>query len=159
MSNYKVGFGFDVHRCTAKKKNIIICGVVIPADLGIEAVSDGDVAVHSLADALCGAAGLGDIGDFFPPGKKSSEGVKSAEIIEFVLRKVKNKRLKVNNADITVIAQKPKLQPYKKEMLFSLRKILSCKEVNIKIKSKEHLDIMGGKNSIACLSSVLLKKC
>jgi len=153
---YKTGLGFDVHRLIKNKnKKLILGGAVIPSEFSLEAISDGDVLLHSISDAILGAASLGDIGDFFPPSKKYLD-INSKEIVKFVLNKIK-KRFKIINIDTTIVAEKPRLSFYKKDILKSLRDIFNIKDINIKIKSKEELNILGGKNSIACLSIVLLK--
>ena len=153
---YKIGLGFDVHRLIKNKnKKLILGGAIIPVEFCLEAISDGDVLLHSISDAILGAASLGDIGDFFPPSKKYLN-INSREIVEFVLNKIK-KRFKIINIDTTIIAQKPRLSCYKKDILKSLKDIFKIGDINIKIKSKEELNILGGKNSIACFSIVLLK--
>lgn len=151
----RVGLGFDVHRFDESKHEFILGGVVIPAGFGVEAISDGDVLLHSLADALCGGLGLGDIGDHFPPQDKNSQGLSSRYILSTILQKAGNFR--VVNADITIVADKPPLVSYKDEIVMSLREMLSTDSVNVKIKSKENLDIFGGKNSIGCISVVLME--
>jgi len=153
---YKTGLGFDVHRLIKNKnKKLILGGAVIPSEFSLEAVSDGDVILHSISDAILGAASSGDIGDFFPPSKKYLD-MDSKEIIKFVLNKIREK-FKIINIDTTIIAQKPRLSSYKKDILKSLKDIFDIEDINVKIKSKEELDILGGRNSIACLSIVLLK--
>jgi 2-C-methyl-D-erythritol 2,4-cyclodiphosphate synthase len=156
--SYRIGLGFDVHRFSRHKKKLILGGIVIPAPFGLEAVSDGDVVLHAVADGVCGAAGLGDIGDYFAPQNHKSKGIKSKKIVDTVLADIKNKFV-IENIDITIIAQRPKLSPYKKQMLESLKKIFPQIAINVKIKSKEGLDILGGIDSIACVAAILLKKC
>ncbi len=156
-NGYRVGLGFDVHRFSLRKKKLILGGVVVPAPFGLEAVSDGDVVLHAIADGVCGAAGLGDIGDYFPPQNRKSKGIKSRKIVDTVLNDIKDK-FAIENIDITIIAQKPKLKPYKKQMLAALKKIFHQIPINVKIKSKEGLDILGGLDSIACVAAILLRK-
>jgi 2-C-methyl-D-erythritol 2,4-cyclodiphosphate synthase len=157
MKEYRIGLGIDVHRFTKKRKNLILGGILIPSSFGIEAISDGDLILHSLSDAICGAARIGDIGDYFPPSKKYKD-LDSKKIVNFILKKIE-KKFSIVNMDITLISEKPKLAPYKKKILKSLKKIFKVSCINLKIKSKEGLDFLGGKNSISCLSVVLLKKC
>ncbi len=154
----RVGFGFDVHRFNPRKKSLILAGVTIPAPFGIDAVSDGDVLLHAVSDALCGGAGLGDIGDHFPPRRKSSKGISSKKILKCILEELEGK-YRLLNADVIIIAQRPRLSPHKKKMTESLKKLLKNKDVNIKIKSKENLEILGGIDALAVMATVLMKKC
>ena len=158
MKSIAVGFGFDVHRFTEKKKQMILAGICINCGFGIKAVSDGDVVLHAISDAILGAASLGDIGDYFPPRDPALKGIKSTLIVKEVLKKIRN-RFKVNNIDTVIVAQKPRLSPYKKKMLASLKRIFGTKDINVKIKSKEKLNILGGVNCISCFSVATLKKC
>jgi 2-C-methyl-D-erythritol 4-phosphate cytidylyltransferase / 2-C-methyl-D-erythritol 2,4-cyclodiphosphate synthase len=161
--NFSVGFGFDVHRINkniagaADPRPLLLGGVVIPCDFSLEAVSDGDVVLHAIADAICGASGQGDIGDLFPPHKKSSRDIDSKKIAAFVLGRI-HKKYRINNIDIVIVAQKPPLVKHKKKMTASLIDIFSVKSVNIKIKSKENLDILGGREAIAVFAVTSLSK-
>jgi len=158
MDKLRIGFGFDVHRFDKRKKSLVLSGVDIPCGFGMNAVSDGDVVLHAVCDGVLGAACLGDIGDYFPPESKASKGIKSTDIVLKVLKLIGNKS-KIINMDITIIAQKPRLVKHKKAMVESLKKIFKGVDCNIKIKSKENMNILGGLNSIACFSLVTLKKC
>ena len=156
MKNYRVGFGFDVHKITKRRKNLVLGGAKIPCLFGLEAVSDGDVLLHAASDALCGACLLGDIGDYFPPSKQY-QGLDSKNIVKFILNRI-NKKFKVINIDIIIVADKPKLFTHKKKILSSLKEILPTPNINLKVKSKEKLDILGGKNSISCFAVALVSK-
>jgi len=157
MKDYKVGLGFDVHRLSKKKKDLILGGAKIASSFSLIAVSDGDVVLHTVSDALCGAAGLGDIGDYFPPQDKKSKGIDSKEILSFILKKIKGKYT-IGNLDIVIVTDKPRLFPYKGKIAKSLNKLLSTAKINVKFKSKEGLNILGSKNSISCFAFVSLKK-
>ncbi|MDD5195766.1 MAG: 2-C-methyl-D-erythritol 2,4-cyclodiphosphate synthase [Candidatus Omnitrophica bacterium] len=159
MNNYRIGFGFDVHRFSAarsKKKDLILGGIKIPAKFSLEAVSDGDVILHAACDALCGCACLGDIGDYFPPESKSSKGLDSKLITAQILKRF-SKKYEITNMDITIVAEQPRLAPHKQAILSSLKRIFQGCPINIKIKSKEGLDILGGARAIACLVCALAK--
>ncbi len=158
IKDYRVGLGFDVHRFSSKKKPFILGGIEIPCGFSLDAVSDGDVLLHAIADAVCGACLLGDIGDYFPPQDVNSKGMDSKQIIRFILKKIKNK-FRIVNIDVTVITEKPRLAGYKKRILNSLKRILLLPAVNVKVKSKEGLDILGSKKSISCLALAVVKKC
>ena len=148
----RVGIGFDLHNLVKVKKDLILGGVKIPSIYGLKAISDGDVVLHAVCDAICGAACLGDIGDYFPPSSKKSKGISSKDIVKVILAK---KKIKILNIDITVIADKPKLVSYKSAILKSLKNIFKVKAVNVKIKSKEGRDFLGSKNAISCVALVL----
>lgn len=153
----RTGLGFDVHTFAKSKKPLILAGIKIASDLSLEAVSDGDVVLHAASDAICGACCLGDIGDYFDPQDKKSKGISSKEIVRTIFKKIRA-GFEIVNMDITIIAQKPRLVSYKKQMLKTLRALFATSEVNVKIKSKEGLDILGGRNAIACFVSVLVKE-
>ena len=157
MEDYKVGLGFDVHRLSKKEKDLILGGAKIASSFSLIAVSDGDLVLHAVSDALCGAVGLGDIGDYFPPQDKKSKGIDSKEILNFILKKI-NKKYTIGNLDIIIVADKPRLFSYKGKITKSLKKLLSTTKVNVKIKSKEGLNILGSKNSISCFAFVSLRK-
>ena len=155
MMNYRIGLGFDVHRFSKSKKDLVLGGIKICDGFGLEAISDGDVLLHAISDSFCCASSF-DIGDYFPPSNKY-KGIDSKEIIKFILNKIE-KNFSIVNVDVIIVAEKPKLSPHKKKILNSLRSILKARDINIKIKSKEGLDILGGKDAISCLAIVLLKK-
>jgi 2-C-methyl-D-erythritol 2,4-cyclodiphosphate synthase len=158
MKDYRVGLGFDVHRFSKARKPLILGGVNIPCNFSLSAVSDGDVLLHAIADAICGACQLGDIGDYFPPQAAQSKGLDSRKIAQFILKKIGSKFIIVN-IDATIITEKPRLSAHKRKILKSLREIFHVKTINVKIKSKEGLDILGSKKAISCLSLAVVKKC
>ena len=157
-SGYRIGLGFDLHKFTTKRKNIILGGFKIKCPQGLDAVSDGDVVLHAVCDAVLGAACLGDIGDYFPHLHKKSQGIRSSQIVKLVLSKI-NKKFKIVNIDITVFADKPRLVLHKKGILNKLKGFFSNCPVNLKIKYKEGVDFLGTKEGISCVAELLLKKC
>jgi len=157
MKGYSVGLGFDVHKFSKRKKSLILGGVKIPASFSLDAVSDGDLVLHAVCDAICGAAGLGDIGDYFPPQSKKSKNIDSEEIAYFVLKKIGG-RYEIANIDIIIVTEKPHLVKYKEAITNSLRKILATANINLKVKSKEGLSVLGPKDSISCLATALLQR-
>jgi 2-C-methyl-D-erythritol 2,4-cyclodiphosphate synthase len=156
MENFSTGLGFDVHRFIKSAKPLILGGVLIPSNLSLSAVSDGDVVLHAVTDAICGASSLGDIGDYFPPSDPKCKNLDSKKIVKFILKKCHG--YKIINIDITIIAEKPRLVTHKEKITRSLKTTFNCSKINVKIKSKEGLNILGGINSIACLAVALLKK-
>ncbi|MFA5271671.1 MAG: 2-C-methyl-D-erythritol 2,4-cyclodiphosphate synthase [Candidatus Omnitrophota bacterium] len=157
MKNYRVGLGFDVHKFSNKKRELKLGGAIISSPVSLEAVSDGDVLLHAVCDAICGACLLGDIGDHFPPCSKDSKNIDSKKIVKFVLKKI-SKKFKIVNIDITLISEKPKLVSYKKKITNSLKAIFAMKEINLKIKSKEGLDILGSRKAMSCFALALIEK-
>lgn len=152
-----VGLGFDVHKFIKGRRGFLLGGVRIECEWEVDAVSDGDVVLHAVCDSLLGAAGLGDIGDYFPPGKEKIKGIESRKILEFVLAKIKRK-FKIVNVDITIVADKPPLKSYKPQIVNSLKQMLEVEMVNLKVKSKEKTIVFGGSDSIVCWAIVSLKE-
>lgn len=160
MSNLRVGLGFDIHKFSKpgkKKKDLILAGVKIPASFSLDAVSDGDVVIHAVCDALCGCCSLGDIGDYFPPQARACQGINSKVITALIVKKLA-KKFKIINIDVTIVAEQPRLAPYKKAMTGALADTFPDCALNIKIKSKEGLDILGGSRAIAVLVAALVEK-
>ncbi|MCF7869822.1 MAG: 2-C-methyl-D-erythritol 2,4-cyclodiphosphate synthase [Candidatus Omnitrophica bacterium] len=156
MEKYKVGLGYDLHRFTDKKHFLLLGGFKINCGFGLEAVSDGDVVLHAVSDAICGGAALGDIGDYFPPSDKKSQGIESRKIAKIILAKIK-RIYEIVNIDITLVVEKPKLTSYKKDIVESLKDIFEIPDINLKIKSKEETEALGGVDTLSCLAAVLLK--
>jgi 2-C-methyl-D-erythritol 2,4-cyclodiphosphate synthase len=155
--NIRIGQGFDVHAFGPGDK-IVLGGVVIPYSQGLIAHSDGDVLLHALADALLGAAALGDIGRHFPDADPTYANADSRALLRMVVAKVRAKGFKVVNADMTIIAQAPKMAPYIPRMVPLIAEDLAVATdaVNVKATTTEQLGFTGRKEGIACLASVLL---
>jgi len=147
-----VGLGFDVHKMVEGRK-LILAQVGIPHKKGLIGVSDADVVLHSVSDAVLGAIGKGDIGDYFSPKNPKNRGISSITILKKALSFLKSKR--IENLDITLILDKPKLKAYKEKMVNSLSRLLELPKdrVNLKIKSQEGL-VPAQKECIICLSVV-----
>lgn len=159
MPQFRVGSGYDVHRLTRDRK-LILCGVEVPYELGLDGHSDADVAVHALMDALLGAAALGDIGKHFPDTDGRFKGADSMKLLEHVLALLKERCWRVNNADVTIIAQKPKLAGYIPAMRDNLAKAmgLDADAVNVKATTTEKLGFTGRGEGIAAEAVVSLIK-
>lgn len=155
----RVGHGFDVHKFGGEGP-VIIGGVAIPYDYGLIAHSDGDVALHALADALLGAIAEGDIGRHFPDTDEQWKGANSRDLLKDVYRRVKECGYILGNADITIIAQVPKMAPYIQEMCAAIADDLECElgQVNVKATTSERLGFTGRKEGIACEAVVLLTR-
>ncbi len=156
---YRIGNGFDVHRLTPNRR-CIICGVDIPHSTGLLGHSDADVALHALADALLGAAALGDIGHLFPDTDPAYEGADSMILLRKVVEAVAAKGYTPVNADITIIAQAPKMAPHINAMRANVASALDIDMdcVSVKATTTEHLGFTGRGEGIAAQATVLLRK-
>ncbi|MBM7037888.1 2-C-methyl-D-erythritol 2,4-cyclodiphosphate synthase [Vibrio ulleungensis] len=156
---FRIGHGFDVHKFGGDGP-VIIGGVSIPYELGLVAHSDGDVALHALADALLGAIAAGDIGHHFPDTDDEWKGANSRDLLKEVYRQVRLKGYCLVNADVTIMAQAPKMAPH----IQAMRKAISedlCSEldaINVKATTTEKLGFVGRKEGIAAEAVVLIQK-
>ena len=159
VPQFRVGTGFDVHRLTENRK-LILCGVEVPYELGLDGHSDADVAVHALMDALLGAAALGDIGRHFPDTDERFKGADSMKLLAHVIALLKERCWHVNNADVTIIAQRPKLAGFILQMRDNLAAALELGEdaVNVKATTTEKLGFTGRGEGIAAEACVSLIK-
>lgn len=155
----RIGHGYDVHRFAPDRK-LILGGVEIEHEMGLLGHSDADVLTHALMDAMLGAAALGDIGLHFPDNDDSFKGISSILLLERVKKIVEEKGYVLTNADITVVAQAPKLRPYIDEMVEKIATVLGCEKdrINIKATTEEKLGFTGRKEGIAAHAVVLLEK-
>ena len=144
------GFGIDIHPFEDGKP-MMLCGVEIDSPFGFKAHSDGDVAIHAIIDALLGASGLGDIGEFYPDTSDEYRGVDSSKLLKDTTRRLSDFGYVIGNVDLTIIAQTPRLLNYKKAMRFNLAKILNLQPnlVNIKATTAEKLGWIGRKEGVA----------
>ncbi|MGC9403023.1 2-C-methyl-D-erythritol 2,4-cyclodiphosphate synthase [Vibrio genomosp. F10] len=155
----RIGHGFDVHKFGGQGP-VIIGGVAIPYEQGLLAHSDGDVALHALSDALLGAIAAGDIGRHFPDTDDKWKGADSRELLKDVYRRVKDQGYILGNADITIMAQSPKMAPHIEAMCAAIAQDLETdlSNVNVKATTTERLGFTGRKEGIACEAVVLLMK-
>ena len=149
-SKMNVGIGFDVHRLVPKRK-LYLAGLKIKSNLGTLGHSDGDPVLHSIIDAILGACGLGDIGQFFSDKNKKIKNLRSAVLLKQILKLIKTKGYYINNIDINIITQKPKIQKYKRKMIKNISKLclVSKEKINIKGKTTEKLGVIGKEKAIA----------
>ena len=150
-NSIKYGLGFDVHRLVPNKK-LFLGGIKIPSTIGTLGHSDGDPVLHALIDAILGACQMGDIGEKFSDKKKKFKNVRSTILLNKIIDQVENNGFLINNLDINIITQKPKIQKYKEEIRNCIAKI--CKilpsQINIKGKTTEKLGVIGKEKAIAC---------
>ena len=154
----RIGLGYDVHRLV-EKRDLIIGGVNIPYEKGLLGHSDADVLLHAISDSILGAAALGDIGTHFPDTDERYKGISSLTLLKEVGLLVKNKGYEIINIDATIIAQKPKMAPYIKDMRENISKVLDIDidQINIKATTEEGLGFTGEGLGISSQSICLLK--
>ena len=159
MTNLRIGHGYDVHRLV-EDRPLILGGVTIPWEKGLLGHSDADVLTHAVMDALTGAARLGDIGKLFPDTDPAYKGINSLKLLSEVGRLLTEKGYAVVNIDATLIAQAPKVSPYKQQMAENLAAALhiDLEQINVKATTEEHLGFTGDGSGMAAHAVVLLEK-
>ena len=155
----RIGHGYDVHRLV-KGRALILGGVNIPWELGLDGHSDADVLLHAVMDALLGAAALGDIGRHFPDTDMAYKGADSRVLLRTVAQKIQTAGYKVGNVDVTMIAQKPKLKEYIPQMAQNIAQDLGIApgQVNVKATTEEQLGFTGTLEGMACHAVCLLEE-
>lgn len=155
----RIGYGIDVHRLV-ENRALILGGVTIPFEKGLAGHSDADVLLHAVCDALLGAAGLGDIGEHFPDTDPAYGGIDSMLLLEKTYRMVTHKGLQLGNADITVLAQAPKIGPHKPAMRKKIAAALdvATERINIKATTTEGVGPYGRGEAIGATCTLLLSE-
>jgi len=159
MSIDRIGQGYDLHRLGPGGR-LILAGIQIPSDKGLIGHSDADVLFHAVIDALLGAAGLPDIGQQFPDNDPAYKGIDSGQLLQRTLALINEQGYTPVNVDATILAERPKLQDYKRKMRENLAKLLHLEvnAVNIKAKTNEGLGEIGSGQAIACQAVAALRK-
>ncbi|MDZ7818102.1 MAG: bifunctional 2-C-methyl-D-erythritol 4-phosphate cytidylyltransferase/2-C-methyl-D-erythritol 2,4-cyclodiphosphate synthase [Aliarcobacter sp.] len=157
-NNFFTGTGFDIHGFEDNKE-MFLGGIKLPYEYGFKAHSDGDVLIHSVIDALLGAIGAGDIGEFFPDTDNKYKGIDSKILLEHIVAFVYNVGYEIVNIDVTIIAQKPKINPFKNEIKSSMAKLLKIEKqfVNIKATTAEKMGFIGRAEGVAVQSIATVK--
>ena len=157
-TNFRIGYGYDVHAFEIGD-HIILGGVKIPYRMGLKAHSDGDVVIHALVDALLGASALGDIGLHFPDTDERWENKDSRQFLQATVQMLNKKNYSINNADITIIAEAPKLKDYFAAMCFILAQDMKIdlNQINVKATTTEKLGFIGRQEGVAATAIVLLQ--
>lgn len=155
----RIGHGYDVHRLVAGRP-LILGGVKLEYELGLDGHSDADVLLHAVSDALLGAAGLGDIGKHFPDTDPQYKGADSLKLLEVVASRVREAGYRVSNIDVTMIAQKPKLRPYIPQMEENIARAVGVEvgRVNVKATTEERLGFTGEGLGMSCHAVCLLEE-
>jgi len=150
-SKLSVGIGFDVHRLVPKRK-LYLAGLLIKSTLGTLGHSDGDPVLHSVTDAILGACKMGDIGQMFSDKNKKLKNIRSTILLQKIVKLIKSKDYFVNNIDINIITQAPRIKNYKNKMVNNIAKLceISNDQINIKGKTTEKLGVIGKEKAIAC---------
>ena len=159
ITQFRIGQGTDIHRLVEGRK-LILGGVEIPWEKGLLGHSDADVICHALSNALLGAIGEGDIGRHFPDSDPRYKGASSIELLRVVMTLVKERGFRVGNADLTILAEKPKLSPYKEAIRQNLAAELDVNpnDVNIKATTSEKMGFVGREEGMMAEAVVLLEK-
>ena len=155
---FRIGQGTDIHRLVEGRK-LILGGVEIPWEKGLFGHSDADVVCHALSNALLGAIGEGDIGRHFPDSDQRYKGASSVDLLRVVMGLVKERGYRVGNADLTILAERPKLGPYREEMRKNLAVVLEIDQadVNIKATTGEKMGFVGREEGMMAEAVVLLE--
>ena len=155
---YRIGFAKDIHKLV-KNRRLMLGGIHIPYAYGEEAHSDGDVLIHSLAEALLGSLALGDLGKFYPPNDKKYQDISSLIILKDVLNKIAKHKYEIVNIDISIVLEKPKLMKYINKIRLNLSKVmnLDINNISVKANTNEGIDEVGHNKAIMCYTIVLVK--
>jgi 2-C-methyl-D-erythritol 2,4-cyclodiphosphate synthase len=155
----RIGHGMDVHRLVENRK-LILCGVEIPHTLGLLGHSDADVATHALMDALLGAAAMGDIGKLFPDTDEQFRGADSIKLYQHVYALLQQKGYQLVNADVTIVAQKPKLRPYIDQMRQRLAEAIGVDvdQISVKATTTEKMGFEGEEKGITAHAVCLIER-
>lgn len=156
--NVFCGFGYDVHQFE-NNKQMVLGGIAFESDFGFKAHSDGDVLIHSVIDALLGACGAGDIGEFFPDCDEQYKNADSKELLRIINRFIKNIGYEICNIDVSIVAEVPKITPLKMQIKSKLSEILEIEKfkINIKATTNEKMGFVGRREGVAVYSTALLK--
>ncbi|HEY5533433.1 MAG TPA: 2-C-methyl-D-erythritol 2,4-cyclodiphosphate synthase [Ignavibacteria bacterium] len=157
INDFRIGFGYDVHKFSRKRK-LILGGVEIPYKAGLEGHSDADVLLHSVCDALLGAAGFKDIGHQFPNTDKKFKDIPSLLLLKETFRMLSGKKWKVKNIDCMLILEEPKIYMYIEEMNNNISGILKTKNISIKATTSEGLGFVGQKKGCVSYATALIYK-
>lgn len=155
------GLGIDFHRLiSAPARPLMLGATEIAGELALEGHSDADILLHALSDAILGALGLADIGEYFPDSDEKNRGISSKRILEFALSQMKIKNFQLSNVDATLIGEKPRIQPHRRAIQESLAALLtlSLERISIKATTTEKMGALGRGEGLGCLVMISLIK-
>jgi 2-C-methyl-D-erythritol 2,4-cyclodiphosphate synthase len=155
----RAGIGYDIHRVQAGRP-LVLGGVRFESDWGLVGHSDADVLLHAIGDALLGAAGLGDLGEHFPPGNPKWRDASSLDLLRIIAERLAEKRATVVNVDATLIAESPKLAPHRTEMCANIARALAIdpERVSVKATTNEALGSVGRREGLAAMAVALVDR-
>lgn len=156
---FRIGYSEDIHELVEGRK-LILAGVVVPFEKGEKAHSDGDVVYHALGESLLGSLALGDLGTHFPDNSTSTLNMDSSIIVKEIMKMVKSKGYRVNNVDISLVLEKPKIAPYVMEMRKNIASLLEVEldQVSLKAGTNEKMDDVGQGKAVKAISVVIVSK-
>lgn len=161
MSNllYRIGSSYDIHQLV-EGGGFKLGGIYIKCPYKIIAHSDGDVVFHALSEAILGSLALGDLGKFFPPEDDKYLNMDSSKILLFTFDKLKEKGYEINNIDLSIILEKPKLKTYIDEIRINISKLLNIEfdQISLKAMTNEKMDSLGQNKAVSCFATILIKK-
>ncbi len=159
MADLRVGLGYDLHPYAAERP-LVLGGVEVAYARGLAGHSDGDALCHAVIDALLGAAGLGDVGEWFPPGDETPRGARSLGLLEQVAARLREDGWRVVNVDTVVVAQEPRVAPYRERLRANLAAALGvgADSVNVKATAPERLGSLGRGDGVAALATALVER-
>lgn len=159
VPDFRVGYGFDIHQLKSGRP-LILGGVTVPFEFGLDGHSDADVLTHAIIDALLGAAAMGDIGAHFPDTDPKYKGADSLELLKHCVRLLKNKGFDIGNIDATIVAQRPKLRTYIDQMRANISRNceLSVNRISIKATTSEKIGFVGREEGMSATAVCLIYK-
>ena len=159
MNDHRVGFGYDAHRFEGPGP-IVVCGVTVESPRGVAATSDGDVAAHALADAVLGAASVGDLGMFFPSSDPQWQGANSLDILQNCAAMVFDRGFDIVHADVTVVAESVRIAPHRDEMREEVARVMRIplQHVSVKATTTDGMGWIGAEEGLAAYAVVTVKR-
>ena len=159
MTDMRIGQGFDVHRFGGNG-DLRLCGVSIPDEAGLKGHSDGDVALHAVADAILGAVAGGDLGEHFPSSDPSWQGADSGDLLKHVLEIAAGEGFRLVNCDLTLIGERPKIAPHRRSLRLSLARLLAVDDsvVSVKATTTDGLGYAGREEGLTAMAVVLMER-